>query len=251
MDQRVTNPPAQQPDIRQNGSRKDVSGARRVLGAVWSHRWFIVAVAIAAAIGFWQAARILIGPAVAIDIVHRGDLVQTVVASGHVETPYRVEIGSQITGTVNEVLVDEGQTVAKGQPLIVLDRSELKAALVQAQGALAQAEARQRQMQELTLPSAKEALVQAQAVLLNAQQTYDRAAQFLTRALAMQPDLILADEPTGNLDSKSAEAVFALMREENLRSGSSFLSVTHNMDLARRCDRIITVVDGRIEGNPA
>lgn len=73
----------------------------------------------------------------------------------------------------------------------------------------------------------------------------------VARALAMQPDLILADEPTGNLDSKSAEGVFALMREENTRSGTSFLIVTHNMDLARRCDRIITVVDGRIEGSPA
>lgn len=72
----------------------------------------------------------------------------------------------------------------------------------------------------------------------------------VARALAMQPDLILADEPTGNLDSKSAEGVFALMREENLRSGTSFLIVTHNMDLARRCDRIVTVVDGRIEKSP-
>ncbi|MGY6250718.1 efflux RND transporter periplasmic adaptor subunit [Bosea thiooxidans] len=129
----------------------------------------------------WQVARILVGPAVAVDIVRRGDLVQTVVASGHVETPYRVEIGSQIIGAVDEVLVDEGQAVAKGQPLVLLDSRELKAALVQAQGALAQAEARQRQMQELTLPAAKEALVQAQAVLLNAQQTYDRAAQLLSR----------------------------------------------------------------------
>lgn len=73
----------------------------------------------------------------------------------------------------------------------------------------------------------------------------------VARALSMQPDLILADEPTGNLDSKAAEGVFAFMREENVRSGTSFLIVTHNMDLARRCDRIITVVDGRIEGKPA
>lgn len=73
----------------------------------------------------------------------------------------------------------------------------------------------------------------------------------VARALAMRPDLVLADEPTGNLDSKSAEAVFALMREENLRAGTSFLIVTHNMDLARRCDRIITVIDGRIDGSRA
>jgi lipoprotein-releasing system ATP-binding protein len=68
----------------------------------------------------------------------------------------------------------------------------------------------------------------------------------VARALAMNPDLVLADEPTGNLDSKSANDVFELMRRVNRDSGTSFLLVTHNLDLARRCDRIIEVVDGRI-----
>lgn len=68
----------------------------------------------------------------------------------------------------------------------------------------------------------------------------------VARALAMNPDLVLADEPTGNLDTKSADDVFALMRRENQRNGTSFLLVTHNMTLAERCDRIIQVVDGRI-----
>jgi lipoprotein-releasing system ATP-binding protein len=68
----------------------------------------------------------------------------------------------------------------------------------------------------------------------------------VARALAMNPDLVLADEPTGNLDTKSADNVFELMRQVNRDSGTSFLLVTHNMDLARRCDRIIEVVDGCI-----
>lgn len=68
----------------------------------------------------------------------------------------------------------------------------------------------------------------------------------VARALAMSPDLVLADEPTGNLDTKSADSVFDLMRQVNRDSGTSFLLVTHNLDLARRCDRIIEVVDGRI-----
>jgi lipoprotein-releasing system ATP-binding protein len=68
----------------------------------------------------------------------------------------------------------------------------------------------------------------------------------VARALAMNPDLVLADEPTGNLDTKSADGVFGLMHEVNRTSGASFLIVTHNMDLARRCDRIIEVVDGRV-----
>ena len=69
----------------------------------------------------------------------------------------------------------------------------------------------------------------------------------VARALAMNPDLVLADEPTGNLDTKSADSVFDLMRKVNRDSGTSFLLVTHNLELARRCDRIIEVVDGRIK----
>ncbi len=68
----------------------------------------------------------------------------------------------------------------------------------------------------------------------------------IARALAMNPALILADEPTGNLDTKSAHSVFEMMQQVNETEGTTFLIVTHNMDLARRCHRIIEVVDGRV-----
>jgi lipoprotein-releasing system ATP-binding protein len=68
----------------------------------------------------------------------------------------------------------------------------------------------------------------------------------VARALAMSPSLVLADEPTGNLDTKSADGVFELMRSVNRDSGTTFMIVTHNLSLAGRCDRIIEVVDGRI-----
>ena len=68
----------------------------------------------------------------------------------------------------------------------------------------------------------------------------------IARSLANRPALILADEPTGNLDTKSADGVFELMRDVNKTQGTSFLIVTHNMALAKRCDRIIEVIDGRI-----
>ena len=68
----------------------------------------------------------------------------------------------------------------------------------------------------------------------------------IARALAMNPALILADEPTGNLDSKSADTVFEMMRKVNKARGTAFLIVTHNMELAHRCDRIVELVDGEI-----
>jgi HlyD family secretion protein len=157
--------------------RTNAVTAAAAWSAIWSHKWFALAVVLALGVGAWQGARLIWGPAVVVDQVRRGNLVESVVASGHVETPFRVEIGSQVTGTVDDVLVLEGQRVIKGQPLISLEARELKAAVVQAQGAVAQADARMRQLDELTLPSAREAQTQAQANLLNAQQTFDRTSQ--------------------------------------------------------------------------
>jgi lipoprotein-releasing system ATP-binding protein len=70
----------------------------------------------------------------------------------------------------------------------------------------------------------------------------------LARALAMNPALLLADEPTGNLDTKSADAVFELLRRFNREHGTTVLFVTHNAALATRCDKTIQVVDGRLTG---
>lgn len=69
----------------------------------------------------------------------------------------------------------------------------------------------------------------------------------LARALAMNPALLLADEPTGNLDTKSADAVFALLRRINQEQGTTVLLVTHNPELGQRCDKTIQVVDGLIQ----
>lgn len=68
----------------------------------------------------------------------------------------------------------------------------------------------------------------------------------VARALAMNPSLLLADEPTGNLDTQSADAVFDLLRRVSREQGTSVLFVTHNPDLAQRCDKIIQVIDGRV-----
>ena len=68
----------------------------------------------------------------------------------------------------------------------------------------------------------------------------------IARSLAMSPALILADEPTGNLDTHTADEVFTRLRRFNRDGGVTFLIVTHDRRLAERCDRIIELVDGRI-----
>ncbi len=69
----------------------------------------------------------------------------------------------------------------------------------------------------------------------------------IARALALAPDLVLADEPTGNLDTHSADEAFALLRRFNRERGCAFIIVTHDPRLAARCDRVIELRDGRIE----
>ena len=71
----------------------------------------------------------------------------------------------------------------------------------------------------------------------------------IARALSIAPPLVLADEPTGNLDTHSADEIFALMRRFNESRGTAFLIVTHDPRLAQRCDRIVELVDGRIAGD--
>ena len=165
--------------------------------ALWAHKWLVLAASIAVVIAGWQGALWGMGPVVAVDQVRRGELIETVVASGHVETPFRVEISSQITGTVVDVPVQEGQTVTKGQILVSLDPRELKAEVLQAQGAVAQAEARMRQLEELTLPTAQEAGKEARATILNLQRSFDRTADLADKGYATRAAL---DEARKNLD---------------------------------------------------
>ena len=68
----------------------------------------------------------------------------------------------------------------------------------------------------------------------------------IARSLARSPKLVLADEPTGNLDTRTSDSIFELMRQFNREQGTAFLVVTHDPRLAARCDRIIELVDGRI-----
>jgi len=73
----------------------------------------------------------------------------------------------------------------------------------------------------------------------------------IARALCGGPRLVLADEPTGNLDTASSDQIFELMRAINRQDGAAFLVVTHDARIAARCDRVVELVDGRITGDHA
>jgi lipoprotein-releasing system ATP-binding protein len=69
----------------------------------------------------------------------------------------------------------------------------------------------------------------------------------VARALVLRPQLVLADEPTGNLDTHTSLEVFNLLRELNGQNGVTFVIVTHNEKLAQTADRVITMADGKLE----
>ena len=124
--------------------------------------WWILLAVCAVLAGGFLGVRWWRGTAVVGEPVLRRDFVQTVVASGRVENPHRIDIGAQVTGTVLRVPVQEGQTVRAGDLLIQLSADELQANAHQADMALAQTQARLRQLQEVQAPLAEQALRQAQ-----------------------------------------------------------------------------------------
>jgi len=193
-------------------------GLREAVAHLWRWRFHAPALLGALAVLWYFGAPLVLGPVVNANTVVRADFVQSVVVTGHVEAPFRVNIGSQITGVVANIPVSEGQSVKAGETLIVLDDSEARAAVVQAQSSVAQAEARLRQMRELSLPSAEAALRQAMATLLNSQQSYDRTAQLAANGYSTRAAL---DEATKTLDIARAQVRSAELQVSTNRAGGS------------------------------
>jgi len=136
-----------------------------------------VVLALVAAIGWFLYARNI--PLVDIAPVRSGRLAQTVVVSGRVLAPAKVDVGATITGRVQRVAVDDGAKVAANALLIELERSELEAALAQARATERAAQTRITQWQNVAAPNARELVTQAEANL--------RVAE---RDLARQEDLV-------------------------------------------------------------
>lgn len=144
----------------------------------------------------------VLGPVEAGVTVEPRELVRSVVATGRVEAPHRVDLGAQIVGTVAAVPVAEGQAVKAGQLLIELEAAELTAAVRESDLAVAQALARVRQLQEVQRPVTRQAQRQAQATLDNAQAQLARQEDLFRRGYVGQAAL---DEARKNAELADAQ----------------------------------------------
>jgi len=179
----------------------------------------LIALLAVAAVGF-AARHVILGKPVEAYAATRGDLVQTVVASGRIMTPQRVSIAAVITERVARIPVQEGQNVRRGELLIELDATDERAALAQAEAAVAQAEAKLRQLREVGLPAAEQGLAQAQANALQARQAYERTKTLQERGFIGQSQL---DDARRNLDVADSQLRAARLQvETNGPAGSDF-----------------------------
>ena len=181
-------------------------------------RWRVVSLLLAALVLGALAVRWWLGPLVFVEPVARHELVQTVVASGHMETPHRVDIGAQMTGRVVRVPVVEGQTVRAGDRLVEIESTELRAIERQAEVAVVQAQARLRQLREVQTPVAEQNLRQSQINLDNARSAYRRNQELFQKGFIGEAAL---DDLRKSLELADAQNRSAQKQVETLRANGS------------------------------
>lgn len=163
------------------------------------------------------------GSAVATLTIEQQDFVQTVVASGHVENPHRVNLGAQLSGTVKRVPVTEGQSVQAGQILIELEDKELQAALRQAEFNVQQAQARVRQLNEVQLPMLDQSLRQSKVTQNTSQNALLRAQELFDKGFTGQAAL---DEAKRIAQVHQSQVLSFQEQLQSLQSGGSDLALS-------------------------
>ena len=198
----------------------------------------MLALVAAGAAAFFSRDAILGKPVEAYEAI-RGDLVQTVVASGRIITPQRLSVGAVVTEHVARIPVKEGQKVRKGDVLIELDDKDERAALEQSKASVAQAEAKVRQLRELALPAAEQTLVQAQATAVQARAQFDRMKTLRDRGFVVQSQM---DDAQRALDIAESQLRSARLQvETNKPTGSDFALAQTALDQARANLRVAQV----------
>ena len=187
---------------------------------VYRNQIFIACVVLGLAL--WLGLNFWLGPKTPVAMVVQRDFVQTVVASGHIESPHRVDLGVQITGTVKAVPVNEGQTVAAAQPLIELEDAELVASVRQAESVVAQAQAKLRQLREVQAPLAEQTMRQAQANQDTAARALQRTQELFSKGFIGQAAL---DEATRAEQVMRSQLKITQQQVSSTRAGGSDMAV--------------------------
>ena len=190
-----------------------------------SHRLQIVVGLVLLGGVLWGGQRWLLGPPTPVTVVVQRNFVQTVVASGRIESPHRVELGVQLTGTVMAVPVQEGQNVTTGQVLIQLENAELRASLRQAELAVTQAQAKLRQLREVQAPVAEQTLSQAQANQDATVRGLERTQNLFDQGFLGQAAL---DEAQRAEHVARAQRQVAQQQLNSARAGGSEMAVTES-----------------------
>ena len=188
--------------------------SRRLVGRIV--RWSLLAGVLAAAT--WVGAELMLGPRVAVVASDRGEVVRTIVATGRILAPYRVDIGAQVTGVVAEIPVAEGETVARDRVLIRLEDREASANVRLAEAALAQSRSKLRQIEQVALPTARQSVAQTEANLVAAQAAFTRVEKLKETGFATQAQIDDARKARDVAMAQSRSAHFQL--ESNLSGGT-------------------------------
>ncbi len=170
-------------------------------------KWTIIGLVVVLGVAANFALPWYLGPKVTTVAVTKGNVIQTLVVSGTIANPNRVDISPQMTGVVAEVSAREGQFVTEGQPLIILDDRELRASFAQAVATVGQSEMKLRQMREATLPSAQQTLNQTIASLKQAQSQFDRTSTLHGKRIVSDAALegVIRDLAQANAAKNNAE----------------------------------------------
>lgn len=174
----------------------------------------VAAVLAVAAVGLWVSQR---GALVQVVPVVRGSIAQSVVATGRMNAPARMDIAAEITATVQDVLVREGDAVKAGAPLLRLSDAEARAAVAQARATLAEARSRATQQSTVAEPVARQLQAQAEAAYTAAQRDHQRARDLVAQGFYSQQKL---DDAQRALDTAASALESAKVQaRSNLSSG--------------------------------
>lgn len=200
-----------------------------------SHGWIVFFALLGVfVVGNWLV-QMWLGPKVPGFTVVKGELIQTIVASGRVESPARVEIASKVTGKVTSIPVVEGQLLRAGQTLIVLESGDEKANVALAKAKVNKAAVRLRQIKELTQPVSEQILIQAQATLDSTRKQYQRTKELTEKGYVSQSQL---DDAMRNLAIAQSQVASAQFQARSIKEkGSDYVLAEFALNQARANER--------------